>query len=170
MWTQQGDRRGVVGAGFAPAEFGVDNVCPAGNTALRNGSPTFCHAIELVLRARLSDIQSRPLIGEIELPGFPGANRNQPSCERHARDHLGTAAVGADGDELPAMGFVLGQVCRRSRSASGGLSRIIFDPCRSWKLFDSSAMYSVPFLKATPFGRWRPDARGLDRAFCRPCW
>ena len=38
-----------------------------------------------------------------------------------------------------------------------GLSRLS-SAFSTLEIFESSAMYSVPFLKATPFGRCRPDA------------
>ena len=164
MRAQQGDRRGVVAAGFAPAEFGIDDIAlqAIGRAEML---ADLGDAVEFVLR-HVFRHPVAAVVGEVELLVFRIPVEADGVADA-ARDHLGAAAVeidapdqavrvamqhvvaglpdrnvelvvGADADELPAMGFVLRQLVVDHRQL-GGLSRLS-STLSILEIFDSSAM------------------------------
>src|SRR5882724_5752129 len=136
MRAHQGNRRGIVGAGFSPAEFGIDDIAlqAIGRTEVL---ADLGHAVELILR-HVFRHPVASVVGEVELLGL-GIPVEADGVADAPGDHFGAGAVeidaadlavgvvvqhvvaglsdrdvqlviGTDSDELPAVGFVLRQI------------------------------------------------------------
>ena len=157
MRSEQADRRGKLAAGFAPAEFGIDDVALQ---AVRRAEMyadlgdavqfVFWHILRHPVAAVVGEVQLLGFRMPVEADGVADAARDHfgaRTIEIHAMDQAvlvvmqhviaGLAdrnvelVVGTDADELPAMGLVL-----RSLSKITSASRIVDDnprPFPSWR-------------------------------------
>src|ERR1700738_300915 len=106
MRAEQADRRGVVAAGFAPAEFGIDDIALQ---AIRRAEmfADLGDAIELVFGHVLRHPVAA-VVGEVELLGFR-IPVEADGVANTTRDYFGAAAVQIHSPDL-AVGVVMQDV------------------------------------------------------------